>query len=132
TSLLFLLSSTLALAAKHQHVDVAIVGGGLSGLAVAKDLAVAGKYFVVLEARDRVGGRVLNARLPDGGIEELGAEFIGPTQDRVLDLARTLGLETYSTYTTGNNTLYQKGAKTTYQADPALGGLPPVDIDSLS
>ncbi|KAI8662078.1 Amine oxidase [Fusarium keratoplasticum] len=118
------------LAAKHGYVDVAVVGGGLSGLAAAKDLAAAGKSFVVIEARDRVGGRVLNAHLPNGGVEELGAEFIGPTQDRVIDLASSLGLEMYSTYATGNSTLFYQKTKQTYSAD--TGGLPPADLESLS
>ncbi|KAM6522952.1 hypothetical protein FALCPG4_012560 [Fusarium falciforme] len=123
-----LISSVLA--AKHGYVDVAVVGGGLSGLAAAKNLAAAGKSFVVIEARERVGRRVLNAHLPNGGVEELGAEFIGPTQDRVIDLARSLGLEIYSTYATGNSTLFYQQTKQTYSAE--TGGLPPADLESLS
>lgn len=76
-------------------VDVAIVGAGLAGLSAARDLTAAKKTVVVLEARDRVGGRVENQLLDNGGVIELGAAFVGPTQDRVLALAEELGLETF-------------------------------------
>lgn len=72
-------------------VDVAIVGAGLAGLSAARDLTAAKKTVVVLEARDRVGGRVENQLLDNGGVIELGAAFVGPTQDRVLALAEELG-----------------------------------------
>ncbi|SMR59410.1 unnamed protein product [Zymoseptoria tritici ST99CH_1E4] len=83
-----------------QTVDVAIVGGGLSGLAAAKVLSDAGKTFTILEARDRVGGRVQNQPLQNGGVTELGAAFVGPTQDRVLALAASLNLTLIPEYTT--------------------------------
>lgn len=117
-------------AASIQDVDVAIVGGGLSGLSTAKDVAKAGKTFAVLEARDRVGGRVINAHISDGEIQELGAEFVGPTQDRVLALAAELGLPTYSTYTTGKSILYRNGTVTPYDANLGTGGLPPVGSEA--
>ncbi|KAL9573940.1 hypothetical protein ACKAV7_001932 [Fusarium commune] len=62
----------------HEPVDVAIVGGGLSGLAAAKDLVAAGKSVLVLEARDRVGGKVYDVEVKDGNSYkvEAGAEFI--------------------------------------------------------
>lgn len=110
-------------------VDVAIIGGGLSGLSTAKYLAAAGKSFAILEARDRVGGRVLNANLPGGHAEELGAAYVGPTQDRVLALAKELSLSTYKAYTAGNSTFYRNGSLIHYQ--DSLGGIPPVDIASL-
>jgi monoamine oxidase len=112
--------------ATTREVDVAIVGGGLSGLAAAKDLAKSGKTFAILEARDRVGGRVLNAHVSNGEVQELGAAFVGPTQDRVLSLAAQLGLTTYPTYTTGRSILYRNGTVIPYEADLATGGLPPV------
>lgn len=111
--------------------DVLVVGAGLSGLSAAKDLLAAGKSVHILEARDRVGGRVLNAHLGNGGISEVGAEFVGPTQDRVLNLISTLGLQTFDVYGDGNSTLYENNLRKTYAADPALGGIPPVDDDSL-
>lgn len=120
----------VASGASTRDVDVAIIGAGLSGLAAAKDIAKAGKTFVILEARDRVGGRVLNAHLANGELEELGAEFVGPTQDRVLSLAAELGLTTYSTYTTGKAILYRNGTATPYDADLATGGLPPLGSEA--
>jgi len=57
-------------------VDVAVIGAGLAGLVAARDVAAAGLGVTVLEARDRVGGRLLNAALPeaDGEIVEAGGQ----------------------------------------------------------
>jgi monoamine oxidase len=61
---------------------------------------------VVLEARDRVGGRVMNSATADGTVVELGGQWIGPTQDRVIALADELGLERFPTYNTGDNLVH--------------------------
>ncbi|KAJ5159015.1 Flavin amine oxidase [Penicillium coprophilum] len=129
---LLLLALTLGhapTAEPSREVDVAIIGGGLSGLSTAKQLATANKSFVILEARDRVGGRVLNANVTGKGAQELGAAYVAPTQDRVLALAAELGLPTYKTYTVGNSTFYRNGTARHYQ--DSLGGIPPVGIGSL-
>jgi monoamine oxidase len=80
-------------------VDVVVVGAGLAGLAAGRAVAAAGKSVVVLEARDRVGGRTLNHSLP-GTDEpvEIGGEFVGPTQDYTLALAKEMGVGTYPAY----------------------------------
>ncbi|CAG8380819.1 unnamed protein product [Penicillium salamii] len=96
------------------EVDVAIIGGGLAGLSVAKDLVTANKSFAILEARSRVGGRVLNANFPGKGAEELGGEYVGPTQDRVLALISELGLKTYKTFTAGDSMYYWNGTLRRY------------------
>ncbi len=62
-------------------MKVAVVGAGLAGLATADALAAAGVEVVVLEARDRVGGRVWSRTLPNGATIELGAEFVLPGND---------------------------------------------------
>ena len=72
--------------------DVAIVGGGLAGLRCADVLVAKGLDVVVLEARDRVGGRVFSHRFADGQTCERGAEFIDSNHAEVLDLAARLGL----------------------------------------
>ena len=56
-----------------RHVDTLVVGAGLAGLRCATDLATAGRDVVVLEARDRVGGRVWSHRFADGQWCERGA-----------------------------------------------------------
>ncbi|RDA95706.1 hypothetical protein CP533_1089 [Ophiocordyceps camponoti-saundersi (nom. inval.)] len=117
-------------AAASQHVDVAIVGGGLSGLSAARDLAAAGKTFTILEARSRVGGRVLNAKTGSSGVQEVGAEYVGPTQDRVLALAASLGLKTYKTFDDGNTTVLRNGSVTSFLPDPATGGLLPLSPEA--
>ncbi len=92
-----------------REVDVAIVGAGLAGLAAARDVRAAGASAVVLEARDRVGGRVLNEPLGDGVVVEVGGQWIGPTQDRLAALARELGVETFPTYDDGANVIEWRG-----------------------
>jgi monoamine oxidase len=114
-----------------ESVDVAIVGAGLSGLTAARNLINAGKSVVVLEARDRVGGRVLNAHLTNGGITELGAEFVGPTQDHVLNLIASLGLQTYDTYNNGSNILWHNNTLSTFAPGIGSAGIPPLDFASL-
>ena len=56
---------------------VVVVGAGLAGLAAARDLAAAGCDVVVLEARDRPGGRVEQAEIADGRTVQLGGELVG-------------------------------------------------------
>ena len=72
----------------------------------------------MLEARDRVGGRTLNASLGGGRITELGGEYVGPTQDRILALARAVGVKTFPTYNTGSNVLVAGGVRSLYAAVP--------------
>ena len=78
--------------------DVVVVGAGLGGLSAAHDLAAAGADVLVLEARDRVGGRVEQALLPDGRPVQLGGEVVGNAHHAYLGLAAELGLELVPSY----------------------------------
>ncbi len=71
---------------------VAVVGAGFAGLAAADALAAAGVDVIVLEARDRVGGRVWSRELANGATVELGAEFILPGNDTILSYVDRFGL----------------------------------------
>ncbi|MEA2347814.1 MAG: monoamine oxidase [Thermoleophilaceae bacterium] len=90
-------------------VDVAVIGAGLAGLTAARELRKAGRSVVVLEARDRVGGRLLNEPLGNGEVVEVGGQWIGPTQDRIAELAKELGIETFPTYSTGKHVIEFEG-----------------------
>jgi monoamine oxidase len=72
--------------------DVVLVGAGLAGLQLASTLVAAGRDVVVVEARDRVGGRVFSHRFANGQWCERGAEFIDESHERVLALAHSLAL----------------------------------------
>jgi monoamine oxidase len=87
------------------EVDAIVVGAGLAGLTAARELVAAGREVVVLEARDRVGGRTLNHSLADGTVVEVGGQWIGPTQLRMAKLVADLGLETFPTYNDGEHVL---------------------------
>jgi monoamine oxidase len=109
--------------------DVVIVGAGLAGLTCARRLATAGASVQVLEARDRVGGRMENGALPDGQAIELGGQWIGPGQTRMYELVEELGLSTYPTYDEGEHVLDLGGDRRTFSGDtPPLGGLTLADL----
>ena len=77
-----------------------MLGAGLAGLAAARDLAAGGADVVVLEARDRVGGRVEQVPARDGGRPiQLGGELVGPIHTAYLELVDELGLTLQPTYT---------------------------------
>jgi monoamine oxidase len=73
-------------------VKVAVVGAGFAGLVAAAELQRGGADVVVLEARDRVGGRVWSRRLDNGAVVEMGAEFLLPGNTAIRELADELGL----------------------------------------
>jgi monoamine oxidase len=118
-------------AAIPEKVDVVVIGAGLSGLTAARDLLAANKSVVVLEGRNRVGGKVYNYQLKNGGVTEVGAEFVGPTQDKVLQMIKDLGLQTFDTHNQGDSVLWLNNTRLVYTPDPLLGGAPPLDQDSL-
>jgi monoamine oxidase len=72
--------------------DVVVVGAGLAGLSAARDLANAGTDVVVLEARNRPGGRVEQTTLADGRLVQLGGEVVGPFHEAYTGLVAELGL----------------------------------------
>jgi putrescine oxidase len=82
--------------------DVVIIGAGVTGLTAATDLVRAGHSVVVLEARDRVGGR-LWTDLIDGQMYEIGGQWVSPDQTALLATLDELGLETYERYREGES-----------------------------
>ncbi len=86
-----------------RQVDVVVVGAGIAGLVAARNILRSGRSVLVVEARDRVGGRVLNHRLRHGDVVEAGGAFVGPTQDHILRLARQLRVPTFLEYNEGNS-----------------------------
>lgn len=111
------------------EVDVIVAGAGLAGLTAARDLGRAGLEVVVLEARDRVGGRLLNADLGGGNVVEVGGQWIGPGQERVAALADELGIGTFPTFDSGESILELAGRTRRYSGTiPRLGPLVLADI----
>jgi monoamine oxidase len=89
--------------------DVAVVGAGLSGLVAARRLTERGLRVVVLEARDRVGGRTLNADIAPGKTVEVGGQFVGPDHDALLRVAAEVGVTTFPTHNDGTHLLELRG-----------------------
>ncbi|MEM7607530.1 MAG: FAD-dependent oxidoreductase [Myxococcota bacterium] len=87
-----------------------IVGAGLSGLALAARMSVAGADYQLVESRDRIGGRILSEPLgdPSGAAIDLGPSWIWPGQPRVLALARRFSLRLFEQYAQGDG-LFEDG-----------------------
>jgi monoamine oxidase len=85
------------------RTDVVVVGAGLAGLSAGRALMDLGIDVVVLEARDRVGGRTHSVVEGDGRVIEYGGQWVGPTQDRALGLIEEFGLDTFTQYSDGAN-----------------------------
>ncbi|MFI5844582.1 flavin monoamine oxidase family protein [Catenuloplanes sp. NPDC051500] len=85
-----------------EETDVVVIGAGVSGLVTAVRLREAGQRVVVLEARDRVGGRLLTETV--GGVRlEIGGQWVSPDQTAVLALIDELGLPTFARYRAGES-----------------------------
>lgn len=105
--------------------DVVVVGAGLSGLAAAELLEGSGLEVVVLEARDRVGGRLRTTEV--GGTDfDVGGQWVGPDQPRVAALADAVGAPRFPTPTEGR-TLFDLGDRRL----TAAGTIPRLPVLSL-
>ncbi len=88
--------------ARELKADVVVVGAGISGLAAASRLVAEGREVVVLEARDRVGGRLWNTEI-GGEANELGGEWVAPYHSRLHELLAELGIELFPAYRDGDD-----------------------------
>jgi monoamine oxidase len=121
----------LALAARAARksrgsADVLVVGAGLSGLAAAWELTKAGRSVIVLEARNRIGGRMIRRPVIENGWVDLGGQWVGPTQRRIIRLADELGVRRFESYHDGLSIFYWHGQRSTFDGSfPPFRGQPP-------
>ena len=106
--------------------DVCVVGAGYAGLTAARRLMQAGKSVVVLEARDRIGGRIWTEHLPDGTPIDRGGGWVAPKHDGILTLAREVGVPTYKTWVKGASLLVGEGRTRQYK-----GLIPNIGVRSV-
>lgn len=129
-------SGTLSACAPREDVntaDVIVVGAGLSGLCSARELVRQGKDALVLEARDRVGGRMVRKSVINGGWIDLGGQWIGPTQANILALAESLGVRRFDSYATGRTVVdYRGNASTIDSSFPPTDALPSVSAAEVA
>ncbi len=111
-------------------VDFVILGAGFSGLAAAFELHKAKRSFVILEARDRIGGRTFSKRFGDDLVLDAGGQWIGPGQDRVAQLASRFGASTFAMYDQGTHQLDTEDRIHSYRgALPGFGQLGVTYVD---
>ena len=104
--------------------DVCVVGAGYAGLTAARRLRQAGKSVVVIEARNRVGGRIWTHPLADGTAVDRGGAWLAPKHDAIFGLAREMGVGTYKTWVKGAHLLIGDGRTRRYTGlIPKIGPL---------
>ena len=97
--------------------DVIVVGAGLSGLVCARRLGEAGLDVLVLEARDRVGGRTLNEPIGSGQVVEMGGQWVGPSHTEIRRIAAEVGVATFPTHIAGEHLFAHAGRTSRYRGD---------------
>jgi monoamine oxidase len=110
---------------RSRRADVVVVGAGLAGLTAARALARKGRSVLVLEANNRVGGRVWNHELGGGEASERGGTFVGPTQDHMINLAKAYGVGTFPTFNEGDNVAFIDGDRVEWSDTGPTGTAPP-------
>jgi monoamine oxidase len=105
---------------------VVVVGAGLAGLTAALDLAAAGAEVTVLEARNRVGGRMHGIPIAEGVVADGGAAYLGVRHTELLGMVREHGLSLVSTDMDGDSTFLLSGRRTT-----TASRVPPLDAVAL-
>jgi monoamine oxidase len=112
----------------ERELDVVVVGAGLSGLCAARALEAAGRSVLVVEATERVGGKMRTEQF-GGDHVDLGAHWIGPGQDRIAGLARELGVRTERQPLEGRQVLLLAGKRHVFGgATPLLSPLVMADV----
>jgi monoamine oxidase len=109
----------------ERHADVIVIGAGASGLEAAHTLVDAGRRVIVLEAHDRVGGRLKGEDIAGRRIDA-GGQWIGIRHSVLLDEGKRLGLTTYKQYDSGNTVLQLLGKVTL-----ASNGVPKIGMLGL-
>lgn len=112
-----------------RDTEVVVVGAGLAGLVAARELRRLGHDCLVLEAAAEVGGRTRNGSL-GGHIVDLGGTFVGADQERIIALARELGLGLTPTHTAGENLVLWRGKRRNYGG--TIPRLDPVTLLSMA
>lgn len=120
--------SVVAMNHNECEQDVIVVGAGLAGLKAALELKQAGRRVLVLEARDRVGGRSMPGEICGQPID-LGGQWVGPQQKLLRTQAKELGVETYPQYTRGASLLSFNGKVSRFTAD--IPRLSPISLLEL-
>jgi monoamine oxidase len=115
-----------------QQTEVVIIGAGFSGIAAAKMLHEAKIPFLILEARERIGGRVFTKHLSENLYVDLGGQWIGPTQDRMYALCQEFDIPYFETYDEGKNILNLLGKIRTYKGIiPKMDPLSMINLDII-
>jgi monoamine oxidase len=118
---------------QHQlDTDVVVIGAGLSGLTAAYELSAKGTSVVVVEARDRVGGRTLNGDVGRGKKGELGGQSVGVSHRAVIDLASSLGIDVFRAHFEGEHLFHSNGQLARFTGElPQLGSEDMAHVDDV-
>jgi monoamine oxidase len=106
-------------------VDVLVVGAGVAGLKAARELLAAGRSVIVLEGKDRVGGRLKHAQVA-GRAVDLGGQWVGVGHDVLLAEAARFGVARIDQYESGKTVLELDGRITRFE-----GNVPKMPLLSL-
>jgi monoamine oxidase len=109
------------------RTDYCVVGAGFAGLAAALRLRDCGKSVALVEASDRVGGRVWNRTAADGSVVSVGGTWLGKRQDRMFELCREFGMEVYPQYDQGDTIIHLDGTNRRYR-----GAIPKLNLFALA